>query len=150
MDQKSHYVPNQFFLKREEGVQHGGVKITAMTHLPRILTEESALTLAAELVKLAGGPVAFEPVLASAYGGRDKMHVVIEASLDAQHAAALKPAAPVAPPAPPVNESPAEFAARTGAPLVAVPKPAPPAAKPAPPAAVETKPDPAAPAAETK
>jgi hypothetical protein len=139
MNQTTHYTPNQFFLKREEGVQHGGVKITAMTHIPRILTEASALALAAELVKLAGGPVAFGPVLAAAYGGPEKLQASINATLAEQKAAAkatstpapetkpaapaqLKPAAPVT--KPPVPESPAEFAARTGAPLVSVPKPA--------------------------
>lgn len=137
MNQTTHYQPNQFFLKREEGAQHGGVKITCMAHIPRILTETGALALAADLVKLAGGPVAFGPILAAAYGGPEKLQADIDATLDAQHAATKKAklaaepksAAPVVPapppPAPPVApETPAEFAARTGAPLVEVPKPA--------------------------
>lgn len=120
MDQTSHYTPNQFFLKREEGVQHGGVKITAMTHIPRILTETSALALAADLVKLAGGPVAFGPILAAAYGGPEKLQADIDATLAEQRAAAKK----ATPAAEPKSETPAEFAARTGAPLISVPKPA--------------------------
>lgn len=140
MDQTSHYTPNQFFLKREEGVQHGGVKITAMTHIPRILTETSALSLAAELVKLAGGLVAFQPVIEAAYGGPEKLHAAIEAELAAKNAAAApKPAAPVAPAPPPADPVPpsadpkpaAPVAATTPAAAPAAPAPAAPATPPA-------------------
>jgi hypothetical protein len=67
------YEPNKFFLKREDGIGHGGVKIAAMAHLPQIFTEADALTLAADLVKLAGGPAAFEDYLLAAYHSREKL-----------------------------------------------------------------------------
>lgn len=44
----------KYFLKREEGLHHGGVKITAATHLPRVYTEDEALELAAEIIETVG------------------------------------------------------------------------------------------------
>lgn len=82
------YEPNKYFLKRETGPQFGGTKVMVMTPLPRMFSEDDALTLAADLVKLAGGPVAFGPVLAAAYGGPAAVQAAIDKTLAEKKAAA--------------------------------------------------------------
>lgn len=51
---------NPFYLKLETGTVHGGSRILAMTHLPRVFSLSQAMLLAAHLIKLAGGLDAFE------------------------------------------------------------------------------------------
>ena len=51
---------NPFYLKVETGTVHGGSRILAMTHLPRVFSLSQAMLLAAHLIKLAGGLDAFE------------------------------------------------------------------------------------------
>jgi hypothetical protein len=133
---------NKFFLKREEGKVHGGVRINFMTHPPRSLTTDDALTLAADLIVRAGGLQVFEPYIVAAYGGKEKFDAAMEAGIDAKNLAEAKKMAsasaplisvpappsapkPVTPPAPPApTPAPVQTAAAAPAPA-----PAPPDAK---------------------
>ena len=78
------YEPNKFFLKREDSPAHGVAQIHAMTHIPRVLTEADALTLAADLVKIAGGPAELEPYLVASYGGRDQFEQACKTGYEAK------------------------------------------------------------------
>lgn len=71
-------VSKKFFLKREEGQHHGGVKIVACTHLPRIYTEQEALELAAELVETVGLEAA-EKFFAARHGSQLEQNAGLEA-----------------------------------------------------------------------
>lgn len=68
---------NRFYLKLETGTVHGGSRILAATHLPRVFSLADAMELAAELIKLAGGLQAFEPYAVDA--GLIKMPVLAAA-----------------------------------------------------------------------
>jgi hypothetical protein len=67
-----------FFLKVEDSPVHGGKRVVAMTHLPRVFTFDEARDLAVQLAVLSGPPpapvagstssLAPSPVLPSGHG----------------------------------------------------------------------------------
>lgn len=140
---------NKFFLKREEGTHHGGAKINAMTHLPRVFSVEDALTLAADLTKLSGGPAELEAYLVAAYGGRAEFEAACKSGYEAKAAAAKQAKIAKAAQAQAAqakedagNLAEAKLMASAGKPLIPVP--------PAPVVPVAFPDAPTPPAAETK
>lgn len=86
---------NPFFLKREDGSAHGGARITAATHLPRVMTIDESVLLAAHLVNLADISIPVFAALFSKLFHHDK-----PAAVPAAPAIAAAPAPPAAPAAP--------------------------------------------------
>jgi hypothetical protein len=59
-------IANKFFVKREDAAHIGPEpRISFATHVPKVISEEDALNLAAHLVKNSGGREAFEPFAAA-------------------------------------------------------------------------------------
>jgi hypothetical protein len=114
---------NPFFLQRQDGNVHGGAKITAATHLPRVMSIDESVLLAAHLVNLAEiGVPAFVELFQKLFHHDKPAAPAVPATPTAaeQKAAADKAAADKAA----ADKAAAEAAKPAAAPVPAAPAPA--------------------------